>query len=79
MLDHPGWGLFCDVVDRVILARRMMVFGSNLSTLEDIAQLVRTRGEIAGLMVAKEIPRALLNDIEADLAVILREEETGHE
>ena len=56
-----------------------MVFGSNLSTLEDIAQLVRTRGEIAGLMVAKEIPRALLNDIEADLAVILREEETGHE
>ena len=76
MLESPGWGLFLDALDRVILARRLQVFGEPLDSLDSIVRLVRTKGEVGGLMVCKEIPRAILNDIEADLAVLLRDEES---
>ena len=52
------------------------MFGEPLDSLDSIVRLVRTKGEVGGLMVSKEIPRAILNDIEADLAVLLRDEET---
>jgi|GEM_PF-4640435 len=52
----------------------MQVFGESLDSLDSIVRLVRTKGEIGGLMVSKEIPKAILNDIEADLAVLLQEE-----
>lgn len=74
MLDHPGWGLFTEAVDRVILARRMGMFHEGLDSLDSLMRLVRTRGEVGGLMLCKEIPRVMLTDIEADLAAILREE-----
>jgi hypothetical protein len=73
LLESPGWGLFLDALDRVILARRLQVFGEPLDSLDSIVRLVRTKGEVGGLMVSKEIPRAILNDIEADLAVLLEE------
>lgn len=74
LLEHPGWKIVAATLVAQVRARRIGVFGKQISGLDSAFELAAVQGECAGVQLALGMPEIILADLAADINVLLTEE-----
>ncbi|MBW2081548.1 MAG: hypothetical protein JRI39_00340 [Deltaproteobacteria bacterium] len=74
LLEGRGWAELKRALEEQIRGRRQRIFGLEFKGIEDLSELLRTRGEIAGLLLAIQMPELMLEDLREDIQQMLEED-----
>ena len=77
LLESAGWETLRGIVEEQIKLREVMILTAEEDTVEDVIKGLKAKGERLGLKLALELPKTLIEGLDADIEIALREE--GHE